>query len=323
MAKSLDRGADINARSNIGSTPLMVAFGPAFDPATVELPLTRGANVKSESDTGVTALHGAVAHLNIQPGGSRYEYIVRLLDLGADSNIPANARAYVGTPLHIAVLENAGTSVVTLLLERGADVNARNAVGRTAKDYAERANMTAMVRLLNDSGATPTPDPQPDHDTDGDGLIEINDLEQLEAIRYDPDGDGVPLDTRDLTGDGSYDFFGDNAAIRYATAFPVTTGGAVCGGGGCTGYELARSLDFDDPDSYASGEVNAAWAQGAGWGPILQCHGRASACTREVHPDLRRERSYHLEPVFQWRRLRRLRWPLLPRRRNCPPSGAA
>ena len=129
---------------------------------------------------------------------------------------------------------------------------------------------------------TPTPNAQADYDTDGDGLIEINNLEQLEAIRYDPDGDGVPLDTRDLTGDGRDDFLGDNAAKRYATAFPVTTGGAVCGGGGCTGYELARSLDFDDPDSYASGEVNATWTQGAGWEPILQCHSPAGACTREV-----------------------------------------
>ena len=135
---------------------------------------------------------------------------------------------------------------------------------------------------------TPTPEPNPDtnaqadYDTDGDGLIEISNLEQLNAIRYDPDGDGVPLDGFDLTGDGRDDFSGDNAARRYATAFPIITGGAVCGGGGCTGYELARSLDFDDPDSYASGEVNAAWTQGAGWAPILQCHGYASACTREV-----------------------------------------
>ena len=31
-----------------------------------------------------------------------------------------------------------------------------------------------------------------DYDTDDDGLIEISTLEQLDAVRYDLDGDGVP-----------------------------------------------------------------------------------------------------------------------------------
>ena len=133
---------------------------------------------------------------------------------------------------------------------------------------------------------TPTPEPnpnaKPDYDTDGDGLIEINNLEQLNAIRYDPDGDGVPMNTKDLDGDGKDDLTSGNTATLYAAAFPIITGGAVCGGGGCTGYELARPLDFDDPDSYASGEVNAAWTQRGGWAPILQCNAVPSRCPREV-----------------------------------------
>ena len=39
--------------------------------------------------------------------------------------------------------------------------------------------------------STPDPNAQPDYDSDGDGLIEINNLEQLDATRYDPDEDGV------------------------------------------------------------------------------------------------------------------------------------
>ena len=39
--------------------------------------------------------------------------------------------------------------------------------------------------------STPDPNAQPDYDTDGDGLIEINNLEQMDATRYDPDEDGV------------------------------------------------------------------------------------------------------------------------------------
>ena len=86
-------------------------------------------------------------------------------------------------------------------------------------------------------------------DTDGDGLIEVSNLEQLNAIRYDLDGDGRAD--------------GESGADAYATTFP----GTVCNRE-CNGYELARSLDFDDPASYASGAVNAKWTSGAGWLPI-------------------------------------------------------
>ena len=89
------------------------------------------------------------------------------------------------------------------------------------------------------------------YDTDGDGLIEISNLEQLDAIRYDPDGDGR--------------VYGE-VASAYARAFPVAAGTSVCDG--CSGFELTRSLDFQDPSSYASGMVNTAWTTGIGWEPI-------------------------------------------------------
>ena len=41
--------------------------------------------------------------------------------------------------------------------------------------------------------------PNGKYDTDGDGLIDVNNLEQLSAIRYDLDGDG------DGDGDGTAD----------------------------------------------------------------------------------------------------------------------
>ena len=89
-------------------------------------------------------------------------------------------------------------------------------------------------------------------DVDGDGLIEVSNLEQLNAIRYDLDGDGQP-DT--------------NVDEAYADAFPIASGEAVCNRN-CKGYELARSLDFAKADSYASGVVNTKWTVGSGWLPI-------------------------------------------------------
>ena len=85
-------------------------------------------------------------------------------------------------------------------------------------------------------------------DTDGDGLIGIEFLEQLDAIRHDLDGDGIADD--------------DSGIEAYGAAFP----GMVCNN--CNGYELVRPLDFNGADSYASGAINAGWTVGAGWRPV-------------------------------------------------------
>ena len=91
------------------------------------------------------------------------------------------------------------------------------------------------------------------YDADGDRLINVSNLEQLDAIRYDLDGDGSP----DNDGDAS----------KYGVAFPTSGTEAVCESA-CNGYELTSSLDFENPGSYASGAVNTAWTTGNGWDPI-------------------------------------------------------
>ena len=94
-----------------------------------------------------------------------------------------------------------------------------------------------------------------DFDSDDDGLVEIFNLEQLDALRWDLDGDGRP--------DG-----GDGADGGYVSAFPDAVEGMGCPSGGCVGYELGADLDFGDAGSYASGVVNTGWVQGSGWDPI-------------------------------------------------------
>ena len=84
-----------------------------------------------------------------------------------------------------------------------------------------------------------------DIDKDGDGLIEICDLEGLDAMRHQLDGTGYRTTS--------------NAMI-------ITAG--CRGGGDCTGYELTKSLDFMNASSYRSGSRNTSWTMGAGWQPI-------------------------------------------------------
>ena len=92
-----------------------------------------------------------------------------------------------------------------------------------------------------------------DYDADDDGLIEIEWLEQLDAVRWDLDGEGFADD--------------EGNAGRYFAAFPDAAEGMGCAEN-CRGYELARDLDFKSAGSYASGAVNSKWTSGNGWLPI-------------------------------------------------------
>ena len=91
-------------------------------------------------------------------------------------------------------------------------------------------------------------------DGDGDGLIDINNLEDLDNIRYNLSGTSYKVSES------------DSGLTRGCPTID-----------GCDGYELTRSLDFADSASYASGEVNNDWrpnqenpddATNSGWEPI-------------------------------------------------------
>ena len=89
-----------------------------------------------------------------------------------------------------------------------------------------------------------------DYDADDDGLIEVSSLTQLNAIRWDLDGDGVS----DTTG--------------YAEAFPGATDSMGCPDDECTGYELDADLDFDTDGDGSVESGDDYWNGGEGWDPL-------------------------------------------------------
>ena len=108
----------------------------------------------------------------------------------------------------------------------------------------------ALLATITTFGVANSQSSNGKHDTDGDGLIEIRYLEQLDAIRYDLNGDGKADD--------------DAGGAPYAAAFP----GTVCDSD-CNGYELTRSLDFRRRRKLrhrAPSTLNGRPAQG--WEPI-------------------------------------------------------
>ena len=112
------------------------------------------------------------------------------------------------------------------------------------------AVLAALAILFAFGGASQVHAQATDYDTDDDGLIEVSSLAQLDAIRWD------------LDGDGSANHAG------YATAFPNPATGMGCPSTGCVGYELTANVDFD---TNGSGDADAGddyWNGGHGWLPI-------------------------------------------------------
>ena len=103
-----------------------------------------------------------------------------------------------------------------------------------------------------------------DYDSNDDRLIEISNLSQLNAIRWDLDGDGAVAAA-------------DQA--NYSAAFPNAATGMGCPDGSdadanpdpCLGYELKSDLTFDtngDGSVTATDSAGLYWNNGAGWTPI-------------------------------------------------------
>ncbi len=83
-------------------------------------------------------------------------------------------------------------------------------------------------------------EPRDDYDLDDDGLIEINSLQDLDAMRNYRDAE---------------------------SEFNLSTA-AGCPESGCTGFELTTDLDFDTNGDGVINASDAFWNEGAGWEPV-------------------------------------------------------
>ena len=124
----------------------------------------------------------------------------------------------------------------------------------------------AAARLLGQPVTNETP--AVDYDADDDGLIEIGTLVQLDAVRHDLDGDGVPAGAATGTGAGGTGIA--SAAGATAPGATAATGTAargaavVAGATAATGTAAARGAS-----AAGSGEATVAGASAAGSGEAL------------------------------------------------------
>jgi ankyrin repeat protein len=145
VKRLLEAGTDVNARNNLGDTPLMWAARNGHT-ETVKLFLESSADVNANNNYGWTALMWAARY-------GHTETVKFLLEKGADAN---RENRHGNTALLFAAYEGS-TEMVKLLLEAGANVNATNGEDASVLSYAyelkDQAKREAIIEMCREYNA--------------------------------------------------------------------------------------------------------------------------------------------------------------------------
>jgi ankyrin repeat protein len=138
----IDEGAAIDAQSDRGETPLILAILAGND-AVAELLIEQGAAIDGRNAGGFTPLHAAAY-------AGDAAIAEDLLDRGADVNDAENKAGV--TPLFPAIEED-HAEVAELLIARGADLSVMERHDYTPLTRAFLKGHSAMMALLREHGA--------------------------------------------------------------------------------------------------------------------------------------------------------------------------
>lgn len=148
MAKLLiSEGADINAKTSRGETPLIVACHSSEEIA--RLLVSKGAEINSDLGTGAFT-HCISGIMNETVSISLAEL---LLSKGANVDETDSSGPVAGYTCLMIVAGNKKPELVKFLIKNGANINAKAKDGATPLSMAIRENDAAMIKLLKDFGA--------------------------------------------------------------------------------------------------------------------------------------------------------------------------
>ena len=134
--------------SSVDEMELFKAIATIEEPGSLEsvkLLLERGVDPNARKSTdkpglGMTLLHVAL----YRPNANTTECVKMLLDAGADPN--STYGVYGTTPLMLAV-RNGAVKTLPLLVQRGCDLDAKNAAGNTVEEHATNDMMVYALLL--------------------------------------------------------------------------------------------------------------------------------------------------------------------------------
>jgi ankyrin repeat protein len=167
----LDRGADVRAQDGSGTTALAFAVRSSdvdvvrllvdrgLDPSALSPPARRSAFVRHDLATTNYLMSKKLGPTpDVLMAASMWQsapLVARWIELGADVNQTSPAAQYARTALLTTVTsEGQGADALRILLERGADPNARTTEGESALDWAIYKGDRAKIELLEKHGAT-------------------------------------------------------------------------------------------------------------------------------------------------------------------------
>ena len=136
----VEAGAEVNARTEAGDTALIVAAQRAGGARVVEYLLDKGANLKTATNDGATALHRAAECGDV-------DVLKLLVDKGADVDAQRKSPFGGRTPLASAVVFGHGAAV-RYLLSKGAKAN----IGDAGLSRAVFQGNVEIVKALLEAG---------------------------------------------------------------------------------------------------------------------------------------------------------------------------
>lgn len=140
VKKYLKNGADVNEKNDTGESVIAQAIRQRCSNELIALLVDAGADLFDTDNEGVSVFDEAITYNNP-------DMVKRIIDAGVDVNETRRSSGF--TPLMAAVCYNR-KSIVTLLLENGADKSQRDRLGLNSADYARKTHRKQMLELLGD-----------------------------------------------------------------------------------------------------------------------------------------------------------------------------
>ncbi len=137
-------GADVNITANDGTTALLEAAESSAE--ITQLLLNKGADIKARRDDGRGLFTSCI--FGILMDRVDYELAEFVLSKGADVNEAATSGDIEGwAPIHYAV-SNGNEELIRFLVKNGADVNATTKDGKTPLSIASEAGNEEIIAIL-------------------------------------------------------------------------------------------------------------------------------------------------------------------------------